>query len=130
MPEFYDHAELADEAGYLAVVRRLPHPVPPDLRLAEARLRAFGKRRGWAWPYRNYVPPARRTQPDAAPASVGTLPVAPAPIVDTDTPGPGHVRFDAEYEYWRADGQLWRARRDAPLRQYGERRPCELAPEE
>src|SRR5690348_1256811 len=45
MPALYTHDEIATEAGFIAVVQRLPRPVPHDLLPVYRRLRAFGLRR-------------------------------------------------------------------------------------
>lgn len=129
MPEFYTHDELATEEGFIAVVRRLPKPIPPDLRPVYYRLRQFGLRRGWAWPYRNYIPEDKRASSTAvAPPAPVAIPAG-APTdrpIDRDTPSVGHWKFTERYEYWiDNENHVRRALRETPLDRLGQRWPAE-----
>lgn len=54
------------EEEFLKQVNQLPRPITPETVDEYNRLRALGRRRGFAWPYRVYVDPARRANPVAA----------------------------------------------------------------
>jgi hypothetical protein len=56
---------IVDEAHFLELVGQLPDPITPETRKEYNRLRAIATRRGFAWPYRTYVDPARRRMPMA-----------------------------------------------------------------
>lgn len=56
---------IVDEDHFLALVAALPEPITPETRKEYNRLRAIAIRRGFAWPYRTYVDPAKRRMPMA-----------------------------------------------------------------
>lgn len=57
--------DIVDEAHFLKLVNELPDPITPETRKEYNRLRAIAIRRGFAWPYRTYVDPAKRRMPMA-----------------------------------------------------------------
>lgn len=127
MAEFYAHDELATEEGFVAVVRRLPKPIPPELLPIYRRLRSFGLRRGWAWPYRNYVPNEKRATPAAGePHNTLATPAASALPIDRDTLSVGHWKFTERYEYWIDEqGHVRRALRETLIDRLGQRWPAD-----
>lgn len=131
MSELYTHDEVATQEGFIAVVNRFPRPVPPEHLPAYRRLRTFGLRRGWPWPYRNFVPSDRRATPEAPPPPLPPpiIPGEQAPPPDTTTPGTLHAYFTERYEYSRFTtddrDECWRAWRATPFNRMGERWPAD-----
>lgn len=123
MTAFYTHDEIATEAGFIAVVARFPKPIPAELLPVYRRLRAFGLRRGWSWPYRNYVPDEKRATGVAEVVPI-TIPTIPEPVpVDLETRGRLHQYFTPQFEYsrWRHEGrdECWRAERASSFKAAG-----------
>jgi hypothetical protein len=100
----YDYDELETEEDFLNVVARFPTPVPEELRHVYRRLRQFGARRGWAWPYRRYVAGAtRRTGRAPAiehPTAYDTRPLPPNTSAKQSY---GHLAFRDDLEYYQSD---------------------------
>lgn len=131
------------EEQFLEQVNALPRPITRETANEYNKLRALGRRRGFAWPYRVYVDPQRRANPIATNADsyindgihgrgipgVDDRPIEQidhdVAIINSHMQTKGLFARIGNWDYFARDGYLWRSYMTLPLDRDGYRDQAE-----